>query len=247
MSNGENMIIKVTLLIIFFAAQAYAQTSSTIVKEVSSKNNGLSVNEFVEKYWQSRSNEVLYIKDNMRTDSRIDLVNENFSISYSKCFEVAPTQEAANINENNKTASNLIFTRTSNCKHYKDKNVTNWFSIKFVDFLTKKEADLYFSNKVNTSPVVFMNQVVNLNNHKAEISASIFLSTTVATNNEYKKQLKMRWEMNILCEGKEYEQFRFTFMTESYDELLEFVTTKKYEIPEDFMQIISTFKCRKDR
>ena len=183
----------------------------------------------------------------MPSGNRVDLVNENFSISYSKCFEVAPTQEAANINENNKTASNLIFTRTSNCKHYKDKNVANWFSIKFVDFLTKKEADLYFSNKVNTSPVVFMNQVVNLNNHKAEISASIFLSTTVATNSEYKKQLKMRWEMNILCEGKEYEQFRFTFMTESYVELLEFVTTKKYEIPEDFMQIISTFKCRKDR
>ncbi len=198
---------------------------------------------FNKKYWKPRTNEVFYIKDNMPSGNRTDLLNDNFNISYPKCFDVEPTQEAANINENIKTASNLIFTRTSKCKSYKDKNKVNWFSLKFVDFLTKKEASLYFDSKVNTSPVVLMNQLVSLNDLKAEIIANIVKSNDI----DKQKKMFMRWEMNILCKGIEYEQFRFVFMTESDSELLEFVTIKNYEIPEDFMQIISTFKCRKDR
>ncbi len=235
--------MKFLVFFIFFEAQSYAETSikDENIKKFKAAEKALET--FNKKYWKPRTNQIFYIKDNMPSDNRVDLENENFNISYSKCFEVSPTQEAANINENNKTASNLIFTRTSKCKNYKDKNVANWFSIKFVDFLTKKEANLYFSNKVNMSSVVLMNELVNINNHKSEINANIIKSNDIERPNE----MFMRWEMNILCEGKEYVQYRFTFMTESYDELLELVTTKKYKIPEDFMQIISTFKCRKDR
>ncbi len=78
--------MKFLVFFIFFEAQSYAETSikDENIKKFKAAEKALET--FNKKYWKPRTNQIFYIKDNTPSDNRVDLVNENFNISYSGKF-----------------------------------------------------------------------------------------------------------------------------------------------------------------
>ncbi len=243
------MIIVRILLISFFSLQIQAR-ELTREEEIKKYNvSQQAVVDFVKKYWKPGKYQVLTINDNMSKSERVDLKNDYFNVSYPKCISAKPTEAGSDEKTNLKNTGSIDFDRTSKCKNFKGKHVTNWlglwYSGEVSDETVSRYHDFYMKPKFEGDSVMvparFLNQNAIVNGQKAYINGSILTSNDKEKPNE----VVMRWEMDILCEGKKNVEFKFSFMTESYDQLLAFVTTKKYEIPEDFMQIISTFKCKK--
>ena len=251
-SNGESMIIAKILLIGFLSIQVQAEQAVKNVQPIGKyAKSQQAVVSFVKKYWRPGKYQVLTIKDNMSKVDRIDLKNKYFNVSYPNCISAKPSEGGGDEKINLKNTGSIDFDRTLKCKNFKDKHVSNWlglwYSREASDQTVERYHDFYMKPKFEGDdvmiPAMFMHQHVSVNGQKARIIGSVMQSNDDKKSNE----VVMRWQMFIVCEGKKNTEFEFSFMTESYDQLLEFVTTKNYEIPEDFMQIISTFKCRKDR
>ena len=244
-------IVKI-LLIVFFGIQVLAEQAIKNEKPIGKYvKHQQAVVSFVKKYWRPGKFQVLTIKDNMPKADRIDLKNKYFTVSYPKCISAKPSEGGGGENINLNNTASIDFDRTSKCKNFNDKNLTNWlglwYSHEVSDETVARYHDFYMNPKFEGDdvmiPAIFMHQNAIVNSQKARITGSVMRSK----DDEKPNEVVMRWEMDIMCEGKKNIEYKFSFMTESYDRLLEFVTTKNYEIPEDFMQIISTFKCRKDR
>ena len=244
-------IVKILLLSfvsIQIQAEEIVKKEQPIGKYVKSQQAVVS---FVKKYWRPGKYQVQTIKDNMPKSDRIDLKNKYFTVSYPKCISAKPSEGGGGEKINLKNTGSIDFDRTSKCKNFKDKHVANWlglwYSHEVSDESLARYHDFYMKPKFEGDdvmiPALYMHQHLSVNDQKARVVGSVMQSN----DNEKPNEVVMRWQMFIVCEGKKNIEFEFSFMTESYDQLLEFVTTKNYEIPEDFMQIISTFKCRKDR
>ncbi len=212
--------------------------STQKIESVSSSTQLLSL-EFTKKYWKPRSELPVLINDNLPKEHRIDIDNDNFYISYNKnCFEVElPTYDPDILKNPLKEIRQLIFKRNQKCLTktsyiFADSVVIGYDHIFKGDISSYAKEPLKYKN-------ILLSGIASLNTNKTLFFSRLY---DISPNNN---PLRIMYE--VLCEGKENTIYQIHVRANSYQEQLDFVTKHNYNLPEDIMQIISTFKCRKDR
>ncbi len=238
MKNKSFTHFFITLTSLVFL-MAVAQGENGKLKKLAVEIKKLNSEEFLKKYWKKRNTVPTIVNDNLDKNNRVDLNNKYYYISYYKCFKVEPIisdfdEEPANPNEE---SAGLEFKRTKECAKDSNYSYSNRFLIYYQGEITNEKLKS-IATKVNIYPRVTIHDLLTINSFKAELTSRVVDIDSVA---------ELRLTYNIYCPGKKNEVYEILLIPESYQEQLDFVTKYNYKLPDDIMQIISTFKCRKDR
>ena len=197
--------------------------------------------ELLKKYGSYRPKEILYLKDNMASGERVDLDNEYFKISYPKCFKVEPTVEDSD-DVTIKNSASLDLTRTEKCSQYRKKKETNTIRVAFPNNMDFIEPERIEAAQSEASKVVYR-QMIDVN-HAAGV---LFYEIGTSTEADHKINLNMVLTSLMACKGKTNEIYRISTMLAVDEEAIKIIKAKKFDLPKDIRQIISSFQCRKDR
>lgn len=154
----------------------------------------------------------------------IKLENKYFSVSYPKCF-ILQGEEGE---EDPKLAPSVAFNRSENCPNFlKGYGDFNWLviSVSLIDF-----------ENVSLENNIFR-QDVDLNGKQAIYFVGLMDYTEI--KNEF--QFKVRSRVFTKCSGK---TFKLTFDLPPGSLSEKFIEKNKYDFPQDFKKIVSTFKCK---
>ena len=243
MSNGESMIATNQIrkgifvaLLSFFSLTLMATTIFNAKKE-SVEFYKKKEADLLKKYGSFRPIDILALNVVGKKSDLVDIENKYFSISYPKCFIVESTS-GVDDNVDIKKSTSLDFKRTSNCKLYKKNleldSLQLFYEANYSD-PQHAESDPAQSNSV-------YRQTLNVNG----ATGVVYLNFSLSTEGYHWRDPILEWEGIISCEGKASRSFKFLFLQARDNDVDVFMKIKKFELPEDFMQIISTFKCRKD-
>lgn len=230
------MYFSLLILIILTTINCYA-FSDEIKKQVEPKK--LTSEEFTKKYWKPRSEVPVLINDNLPKEHRIDIDNDNFYISYNKnCFEVElPPYDPDILKNPLKEIRQLIFKRNKKCLNKTSYIFADSILIGY-DHIFKGDISSYAKEPLKYKNIL-LSGTAFLNTKKTLFFSRLY---DISSDNN---PLRIIYE--VLCDGKENTIYQIQVRANSYQEQLDFVTKHNYQLPEDIMQIISTFKCRKDR
>lgn len=155
----------------------------------------------------------------------IKLDNKYFSVYYPKCFSL----EGQEGEEDPKISPSIAFNRGENCPGYvKDYGDLNWLIIGFslVDF-----ENVTLENNV-------LRQSINLNGLQA-----VYLVGLMDHYDETKKEFQVQARSQVFAKCKK-KTFKLGFDLPSGKPSMDLVEKNKYDFPEDFKKIVSTFKCK---
>ena len=235
------MNLKVFSLILIAAMSCCATTSQT-TKMVEVKK--LSVDEFTNKYWRPRDDTPIVINDYLVDIDKVNINHKYFYVSYNKkCFSVATESydpdQFKEIKKPIEEYPGLYFTRKKECIKSDDQIFSNGFSVGISEHEISDESAKKRFGSTWKSKVVMIDHLLNINSFKGRVTSDVL------HDNDSLTILRLRYK--ILCAGKKNEVYEIVAQANSYQESLDFVTKYNYQLPDDIMQIISTFKCRKDR
>lgn len=226
------------LLILFVSLAASAdgppKKSANLPKE---KKGGSAAELLFEKHGSFRPKEVLKIRDTLKVEERVDLDNEYFFISYPKCFKAEPTPDPYEATTKNSASVDLI--RTKNCHLYNPDSSVNLITI--WNDLTFLEPDLI--EKHEKASRAFYRQMIDVNG----VPGVVYLSIGMPAINLSAPELRAGMTIELACKGKNNELIHIRFLVGRKDKAKEIVEKKLFDIPEDYKQIVGSFRCRKDR
>ena len=236
----ENKIIIILFVLIFLKCpHLFAKNVDT--KKINEIEKKMNSDNFSKTYWKKRNLMPIIINDYLDKTNRIDLSGKYYHISYNKCFNVAPviyeTGDEKDEKKSNEDSAGLVFTRKKDCSDNMSYFFTNRFTILFDKEISNDEIK-FEPSKVYNYRRVTISDLISLNSHRAKLVSSI---------SDVNSVVELRLSYKIYCSGKKNEIYEIELIPDSYQEQLDFVTKHNYQLPDDIMQIISTFKCRKDR
>jgi hypothetical protein len=158
-----------------------------------------------------------------------NLNNDYFSASYPKCFVLEGQGGDSDI----KTSPAILFKRSPACEgHNKDLGDYNWVGIEY-DNLNPLRA----ASKASASDTLFV-QNLKINGLEAKMIVNVMDSNL---GREDGTLLQLRWQIFLLC-GK--KTMRIDVDYGRGKPTLDLIEKADYKFPEDFKQIVSTFKCK---
>ena len=249
-NSADLKITALVILSIFVSSVAHAVdkkivSATTHVADKKNLEKELSPIDFTIKYKVKAKSETdtIFISDTLGSAGRVDLDNDYYKISYNECIKAELLIE--DTDDNGKPipltkSAGLAFVRTKECK---SKNKYN-FSDRMLVYHFSEARDLQslklYDKNLDSKYTIYRN-IIRINGFKGSIETQLYY------DGGRNSDLPFRVIIEILCEGKRNEIYQITADASSYQEQLNFVTKYNYQLPEDMMQIISTFKCRSDR
>lgn len=160
----------------------------------------------------------------------IELDNKYFSVSFPNCFVI----EAEGGEDDTKIAPFINFKRTENCPSFvKNYEESNSFNINYNSLKNLKSIDKAFSGDY-----LLIKQKISLDGKDGLILGGLRDDYNLKTTS-YTTQF--RWKIFVICEKKLFE---IISTVPPGEPSMELVNKNNYSIPEDFKEIISTFKCK---
>lgn len=238
------------ILLLFFVSNAFAE---------------LEKDEFTKKYWKPRTQEITELNDYLHKNDRVDLKeNINFFISYNKdCFSIDfPLYDKDYVKEPLKELDGFNFIRKDKCKKTGEYVFADSIQLRYqTTYNSNSKAFKSFGKSPYESKKILVDGVLRINGERATVTSSFYehhldesspyfkLPVNKKTPEALRRYKKITLEITyeILCPGKINKSYTFQIIANNYQEQLDFATKHNYQLPDDIMQIISTFKCRKDR
>lgn len=167
-------------------------------------------------------------KDIPKDWAKID--NKYFSVSYPKCFN----PEGEEGEEDLKITPSILFRRGKDCPGFVNGyGDSNSFNIGYFPTAGIKSID-----EALAGDYLLIRQKININDIKG-----ILLGELLDYYNEPKSlyEAQLRWQVYTICGGKTFRIITAAFPGKLTMDLVE---KNKYDFPEDFKKIVSTFKCK---
>lgn len=229
---------KIIIICLFLCKMSFADDEQTSYIVPVKESEKLNI-ELRKKYGTHRPKEVLFLKSSIPANDRADLVNNYFEISYPKCFNVdltIPGDPGVTV----ETSASVDFIRTKKCNLYSNikGDPTSDFNRIHLTY------DTYFSDPKLTEShpkgsKKFYRQMIDIDGVEGVAYMGVGL--------DLKHVVVSGWNVVVACKGKKNESFIFSIPGQRGTEVIETLKNKKFELPEDFKQIVSSFRCRKDR
>ncbi len=249
MADKKNISYKFIFLL-FFASNAFAD---------------LEKDEFTKKYWKPRTQEIIELNDYLQKNDRVDLKeNINFFVGYNKdCFSIDfPSYDPDYVKEPLKELDGFSFIRKDKCKKSGEFLFADSIQLRYqTTYESNSKIFKSFGKVPFESKNILLDGVLRINSERATVTSSYYEHHLDETSPYFKlpankktpealrryKKITLEITYEILCPGRINKSYIFQIIANNYQEQLDFVTKYNYKLPDDIMQIISTFKCRKDR
>ncbi len=170
----------------------------------------------------------------------MDLNNEYFKISYPKCFHVEATG-GDDDEGTSKDSASIDLHRTKKCKNYSYDDYFNLIQVNY-EFLTHYSGPEEIDS-IEPSATTAYRQPIDVHGIPGIVNLNLGLSAEV----EKKFEPKIGFDAFLFCKGKKNEVFHFQMVTSKGEEAIKYLEKKKFDLPEDFKQILSSFECQKNR
>lgn len=217
----ENRILSIITLFLItsFFVEAKDLVDKDVAKKIAKEKGILEPPEVLK--WQTLSKDIP--KDWIKVD------NKYFSVSYPKCFNIQGQESEDDI----KISPSLLFERGANCNSsFKLKEDPNWFTLSYFPRAGIKSLHWSLGSKLQ---LLRQKGIIN------GIDGIILGAVKDRYVSEQINEVLFRWEIFIICNKK---PFRMVTETPQGKPTMDFLEKGKYNFPEDFKEIISTFQCK---
>ena len=199
----------------------------------------LAAKELVKKYGTIFKGDLLVLKDDPSWKDRIVIKNDyGFEVSYPKCYKIDASDGTDEINE--KTTASMNFIRTEKCKNIKIPINLDSFDITYL--YGRRDVDL--KSSLFLSGQTIYTQPIKVNGSDGLISGELQIGNIGGYS---KPQEYIRYSVKVKCADPIDRYFMSIIQLKYGEESMEVLKSKKYGLPEDVLQILSSFKCTKTK